>query len=206
MRHHSEWWQEMERITPRTPRGDFGAEFSMAENGPENSPRLTALRGVCGECFGIRFVPVHGIGVPSRGVRGVVRRSILGICHLRGELRGEFAGSSKQLPAGSNSLQKRVFGIFAARQLPAHFPPIVERISQLSRGVRGVFSTPTHTRACAYARARARVIRKPGKLPATPRTPREAFYDAGFRRGELRGECVSTPATPRGAWRPTADR
>jgi len=147
MRRRFEKWQGMERFTPRTPRGVLGTDLVMARNGLENSPRLPALRGVCGECFGIRFVPVHGIGVPSRGVRGVEQRQILGIRRFRGELRGEFAGSSKQLPARPKPVQERGSEVLAAKQLPAHFPPMVEHISRLSRRVREVFQTLTHARA-----------------------------------------------------------
>ena len=172
MKRRFEKWQEMERITPRTPRGVLGTDLAMAESGPDNSPRLTALRGVCGECFGIRFVPVHGIGVPSRGVRGVERRQILGIRRFRGELRGEFAGSSKQLPARPKPVQERVSEVFAAKQLPAHFPPMVEHISRVSRGVRGVFPTLTHARASRVRARRAR-DKKARKTPRdSPHSPR----------------------------------
>lgn len=169
MRRRFEKWQGMERFTPRTPRGVLGTDLVMARNGLENSPRLPALRGVCGECFGIRFVPVHGIGVPSRGVRGVEQRQILGIRRFRGELRGEFAGSSKQLPAASGFDQKRFSEVCAARQLPAHFRPVVERISGSSRGVRGVFPS-LRTRARVRVRARDKKARKtPRDSPHSPR-------------------------------------
>lgn len=183
MKSRFDHWQNMARKTYRDiPR----SVDDMEKCGSENLPRLTACRGKCGMCFGIK-------SVPPRYVRYVFGGRFWEVAAGRDDFAVCSRYVANQHTAAFRPIVERVFGVLAASQYTAAIWPITMRVFERRGMSRYVFPTPYDFSNLLRWPSRYTRYKKTGKTYRDiPHIPRAAL-GAGFGPRYVRGMFFNIP-------------